>query len=116
MNDNNMDNEQLSAMRHSASHVMAEAVQSLFPDAKFGIGPSIEDGFYYDFELPRPLQPIDLSLIEAEMHRIIEGNKPFIQTMVSKDEARKFFAAQPYKLELIDELPDDKVKDRKSVV
>ena len=94
-------------MRHSASHVMAEAVQSFFPDAKFGIGPAIEAGFYYDFDLPRPLNPDDLSLIENKMKEIIAANGPFIRREVTKEEARQSFGTQSYKLELIDELPDD---------
>ncbi|HEY82040.1 MAG TPA: threonine--tRNA ligase [Dehalococcoidia bacterium] len=96
-------------MRHSASHVMAEAVQSIFPEAKFGIGPPIEDGFYYDFDLPRPLTPDDLPDIEDKMREIIKANQPFIRREVTKEEARKLFSAQPYKLELIEELPDDKL-------
>jgi len=99
----------LEIMRHSASHVMAEAVQSIFPDAKFGIGPAIEDGFYYDFDLPRPLSPDDLPIIENKMKEIIAANGSFIRKEVTKDEARRLFAAQPYKLELIDELPDEEV-------
>ena len=70
--------QKLETMRHSASHIMAEAVQSLFPEAKFGIGPAIENGFYYDFDLPRPLVPEDLSRIEAKMGEIIKANTPFI--------------------------------------
>ncbi len=96
-------------MRHSAAHVMAQAVQELFPEAKFGIGPAIEDGFYYDFELPRTLVPEDLSKIEARMREIIAAKLPFIREEVSRDEARRIFANQPYKLELIEEIPDDKV-------
>jgi threonyl-tRNA synthetase len=96
-------------MRHSAAHVMAEAVESLFPEAKFGIGPSIEDGFYYDFDLPRSLTPEDLPVIEDGMRAIIVQNVPFIKEEVSKEKARKIFARQPYKLELIDEIPDEKV-------
>ena len=101
--------EKLEIMRHSAAHVMAEAVQSIFPDAKFGIGPAIEDGFYYDFDLPRPLNPDDLPLIETKMGKIIASNEPFIRKEVTKEEARRLFATQPYKLELIDEIPDEKV-------
>jgi len=86
---------------------MAEAVQSLFPDAKFGIGPTIENGFYYDFDLPRPLTPEDLPAIEKLMKKIVGGNVPFTREEVGKDEARRIFAGQPYKLELIDELPGD---------
>ena len=66
-------------MRHSAAHVMAEAVQEMFPDAKFGIGPAIEDGFYYDFDLPRPLTPADFPEIEQRMAKIIAGNYPFVR-------------------------------------
>jgi len=103
------EDEKLEIMRHSAAHVMAEAVQSIFPDAKFGIGPAIEDGFYYDFDLPRSLNPDDLPLIETKMSEIIASNKPFVSKEVTKEEARQLFAAQPYKLELIDEIPDEKV-------
>jgi len=99
----------LEVMRHSAAHVMAEAVQAIFPEAKFGIGPSVENGFYYDFDLPRSLTPDDLPLIEAKMKEIIAAKEPFVREEVSKEEARKLFAAQPYKLELIDEIPDETV-------
>jgi len=88
---------------------MAEAVQSIFSDVKFGIGPAIENGFYYDFDLPRPLVTDDLSPIASKMQEIIDQNEAFVREEVSKDEARQLFAAQPYKLELIDELPDEKV-------
>jgi len=93
-------------MRHSAAHVMAQAVQLLFPEAKFSIGPAIENGFYYDFDLPRPLIPEDLTTIEHKMKEIINANLPFVREEMSKEAARHLFAAQPYKLELIDELPD----------
>ncbi len=101
--------EKLEIMRHSAAHVMAEAVQSIFPEAKFGIGPAIQDGFYYDFDLPRPLTPDDLPVIEAKMREIIAANVPFTRQEVTKKKAKALFAAQPYKLELIDEIPDAKV-------
>jgi len=103
------EDEKLGIMRHSAAHVLAEAVQSIFPDAKFGIGPAIENGFYYDFDLPRSLTPDDLPLIETKMNEIIASNVPFVRQEVTKQEARQLFAAQPYKLELIDEIPDEKV-------
>ena len=103
------ENEKLNTIRHSASHVMAEAVQSLFPDAKFGIGPSIENGFYYDFDLPRTLTPEDLETIEKKMSEIMQANLPFIREEITKTEAKKLFSNQPYKLELIEELPDEKV-------
>jgi threonyl-tRNA synthetase len=103
------DEEKLETMRHSASHVMAEAVLSVFPGARFAIGPAIEDGFYYDFELPRPLTPDDLPVIEKKMAEIIKADLPFTHREISKKEAKKLFADQPYKLELIEEISDDKV-------
>ena len=99
----------LEVMRHSAAHIMAEAVQSIFADVKFGIGPAIESGFYYDFDLPRSLNPDDLPLIEAKMAEIIVANVPFDRDEVTKEEVRRLLAAQPFKLELIDELPDKTV-------
>lgn len=101
--------QKLEIMRHSVSHIMAEAVKSLFPDAKFGIGPAIEDGFYYDFELPRPLVQDDLPVIEAKMREIIAVGKPFIKKEITAREAMKLFAGQPYKLELIRDLGEEKV-------
>ncbi len=88
---------------------MAEAVLTLFPEAKFAIGPAIEDGFYYDFDLPRALTPDDLPAIEEAMRRIVTANKPFVRREVSKDEARRLFADQPYKLELLDDLDDGQI-------
>jgi threonyl-tRNA synthetase len=99
----------LETMRHSASHVMAEAVLSIFPEAKFGIGPAIENGFYYDFDLPRPLTAEDLPIIEKKMSEIVASDSPFIRDEVTKAEARRLFANQPYKLELIEEIPEEKV-------
>ncbi|MFC2065594.1 threonine--tRNA ligase [Chloroflexota bacterium] len=95
--------------RHSASHVMAEAVLSIFSDARFGIGPAIEDGFYYDFDLPRSLTPDDLPVIESKMREIIASDLPFVRKEITKDEAQLLFASQPYKLELIGEIPEEKV-------
>jgi threonyl-tRNA synthetase len=103
------DKDNLEVMRHSAAHVLAEAVLSIFPEAKFGIGPAIQDGFYYDFDLPRPLTPDDLPVIEAKMREIIAANVPFSRQEVTKKKAKTLFASQPYKLELIDEIPDEKV-------
>jgi threonyl-tRNA synthetase len=88
---------------------MAEAVLAVFPDAKFGIGPAIEDGFYYDFDLPRTLTPEDLPALEQKMAELIKADQPFSFKELAKDEARQLFAAQPYKLELIDEIEDNKV-------
>lgn len=101
--------EKLETMRHSASHVMAEAVLSVFPEARFGIGPAIENGFYYDFYLPRPLTVEDLPIIEKKMSEIVAADLPFARDEVTKAEARRLFANQPYKLELIEELPEEKV-------
>jgi threonyl-tRNA synthetase len=91
-------------LRHSAAHVMAQAVLELFPDGKVAIGPPIEDGFYYDFDLPRSLTPDDLAEIESHMRRVIKGNHRFQYRVVSADEARTLFKDQPYKLELIEGL------------
>lgn len=91
-------------LRHSLAHVMAQAVLELFPDARIAIGPPIDNGFYYDFDLPRSLTPDDLSEIETRMRRIISEDHPFIYREVSADEARALFANQPYKLELIEGL------------
>jgi len=107
------EDEQLERMRHSAAHIMAEAVQYLFSEAKFGIGPTIENGFYYDFDLPRALTPDDLPVIENKMREIIGQNSPFFAQEISKEEARQLFATQPYKLELIDEITDATVKTYK---
>jgi threonyl-tRNA synthetase len=91
-------------IRHSAAHVMAQAVVEMFPEAKYTIGPPIEDGFYYDFDLPRTLTPDDLAEIEKRMRRIISGDHSFERKAVSAQEARQIFENQPYKLELIDGL------------
>jgi threonyl-tRNA synthetase len=88
-------------IRHSAAHVMAQAVVEMFPEAKYTIGPPIEDGFYYDFDLPRPLTPEDLQAIEKRMRQIIAGQYAFNRKAVSAEEARRIFKDQPYKLELI---------------
>ena len=101
----------LDRMRHSAAHVMAEAVLHFFPDAKLGIGPPIDDGFYYDFDLPRSLTPDDLGKIEAKMAEIIKLDAPFVQSAMPRDEAIAYFRQrnQPYKVELIEDLPDEQV-------
>ena len=92
-------------IRHSTAHVMAQAVSEMFPGtAKIAIGPPIEDGFYYDFELPRALTPEDLEALERRMREIIAGNHSFQRKVVTAEEARALFADQPYKLELIDGL------------
>lgn len=91
-------------LRHSTAHVMAQAVLNQFPDAKIAIGPAIEDGFYYDFDLPRALTPEDLEKIEARMREIIQEDHPFKKKVVSADEARQIFMGQPFKEELINDL------------
>jgi len=95
---------QLYKIRHSAAHVMAQAVLEMFPDGKVTIGPPVENGFYYDFDLPRNLTPEDLELIEKRMRGIVQGKHEFKKTIVSAEEAKKIFADQPYKLELIEGL------------
>ena len=95
---------ELYRIRHSAAHVMAEAVVEMFPEAKYTIGPPIENGFYYDFDLPRNLTPEDLEKIEKRMRQIIAGRHKFERKVLSADEARQIFKDQPYKLELIDGL------------
>ncbi len=99
--------EKLLRIRHSTSHVMAQAVMEMFQDAKIAIGPAIENGFYYDFELPRSLTSEDLEKIEKHMKEIIKGNHRFVKKVISREEARELFKDQPYKLELIEELPED---------
>jgi len=92
-------------IRHSAAHVMAQAVMEMFPgEAKIAIGPPIEDGFYYDFDLPRPLTPEDLEVIENRMREIIAGDYRYERDVLSADRARELFADQPYKIELIEGL------------
>src|SRR5512143_1574661 len=88
-------------IRHSAAHVMAQAVLEMFPEGKITIGPPVENGFYYDFDLPRNLTPEDLEQIEKRMRQIIAGKHEFVKKVVSADEARQVFKDQPYKLELI---------------
>ena len=101
--------ERLFRMRHSAAHVLAEAMLERFPEAKYAIGPPIEHGFYYDFELPRPLTPEDLQWLEQRMRRSQKRNLPIEGEQIPKDEARAIFADQPYKLELIDDIEDETV-------
>jgi threonyl-tRNA synthetase len=103
--------EGLDVLRHSTSHVMASAVKHLFPEVKITIGPSIENGFYYDFDRPTPFVPEDLEKIEAEMEKIVRSNIPFTRTVMKRDEAIAFFRdkGEDYKVELIQELPDETV-------
>jgi threonyl-tRNA synthetase len=96
-------------LRHSCAHIMAHAIQRLWPETKFGIGPTIENGFYYDIDLDRKLSPEDLRLIEKEMKKITKENKPFVQEEHSVDEAISFFKEQdqPFKVEIIETLRNE---------
>ena len=93
-------------LRHSAAHVMADAVLQLFPEAKFAIGPPTHDGFYYDFEVSRPFTPEDLEQIESLMSKSVVASLGFKREEVSREQAQSLFAQQPYKLEIIEGLPD----------
>ncbi|MDR2785592.1 MAG: threonine--tRNA ligase, partial [Treponema sp.] len=97
----------LETIRHSVSHVMAQAVTRLFPGTKTAIGPSIENGFYYDFLLPKPIAAEDLAAVEAEMKKIIDSKQDFARVELSREDALKRFADEPFKTELINELPPD---------
>ena len=88
-------------LRHSTAHVMAQAVQELFPEARLGIGPPIENGFYYDFDVETPFVPEDLEKIETRMRKIVKEGQRFSRRPVSDDDALKELADEPYKLELI---------------
>ncbi len=101
--------EKLARVRHSMAHVMAEAVLEMFPTAQIAIGPSIENGFYYDFELPRQLLSEDLDEITEKMKAIINSGKEFVRTEVSREEARTKFKDQKYKLELLDAIDENEV-------
>ncbi|MGW3297589.1 threonine--tRNA ligase [Streptomyces xiamenensis] len=94
-------NDGLNILRHSTAHVLAQAVQDLFPEAKLGIGPPIKDGFYYDFDVEQPFHPEDLGRIEKRMQQIQKQGQRFARRVVTDDEARAELAAEPYKIELI---------------
>jgi threonyl-tRNA synthetase len=98
-------------LRHSTAHVLAQAVTRLFPGAKFSIGPAIENGFYYDFDLPggKTFSDDDLAAIEDEMRRIVAADQPFVRSEMSPDEAKQLFADQPYKVEIIDRVTGGQV-------
>lgn len=103
------ENQDLIKMRHSAAHIMAESVLSLFPEAKLGIGPPIENGFYYDFDIQESITPEDLISIEAKMREIMESHSPFERAEISRKEALEKFSDQPYKLEIIESILDEKL-------
>jgi threonyl-tRNA synthetase len=99
--------EGLHVLRHSTAHLMAKAVCDLFPEAKYAIGPPIVDGFYYDFELPAPIGPADLSKIDRRMRQLIKAREPFVREEVSRTDARDRLADQPFKIEIIDTIGDE---------
>jgi len=103
--------ENLEIYRHSTSHIMAQAVCELYPGTKLGIGPAIEDGFYYDFDLPSPISHEELPKIESKMKEIIKANLPFKKKIMTKYEARKFFQekGEIYKVDLLDKIEDEEV-------
>ena len=106
MSNTQKQDERFLKVRHSMSHVMAEAVLQMFPTAQIAIGPAIDNGFYYDFDLPRALTQEDLDEITERMKHIIKEDKEFKKIVISKEEARSMFADQVYKLELIDAIPE----------
>jgi len=101
------DPDALPVLRHSAAHILATAVRQLFPEAHIGFGPPIENGFYYDFEVPRPFTPEDLEAIEARMGEVVAASYPFVREEVSREEGRSRFRDDPLKLERLEELGDD---------
>src|SRR5512144_190047 len=98
----------LQTLRHSTAHVMDDAVKRLFPEAKITIGPAIETGFYYDFDMPRPFTEDDLAKIEAEMQKIVDADYRFERVEISRADARELFTRmnETYKLENIDRIPE----------
>jgi threonyl-tRNA synthetase len=103
----NNNGNKVSTIRHSVSHIMAQAVTKLFPGTQVAIGPSIENGFYYDFQLSTPITAEDLPRIEAEMKKIIDSRQDFVRIVLTREEALKRFANEPFKTELINDLPVD---------
>ncbi|MEW8979062.1 MAG: threonine--tRNA ligase [Symbiobacterium sp.] len=105
------DEEGREVFRHTSTHIMAQAVKRLFPEAKLTVGPPLENSFYYDFDLPRPLTPEDLERIEAEMAKIVAADYPIVRQEVDREEAKRFFAerGEDYKVLLVDKIPEDEV-------
>lgn len=102
---------QLYRIRHSVAHLMAQAVLERFPEAKIAFGPPIEDGFYYDFDLPAPMTEEDIKWVETRVKKLISGNHAFVVREITPEEGREIFAHQPYKLEAIDDLVNGRVDD-----
>ena len=103
------DPESLGVLRHSAAHVLATAVRELVPGAGIGFGPAIDDGFYYDFDVPEPFTPDQVEAIEKRMGEVVRADHPFERRVVTRDEARELFADDPLKLERLDEFAEDEV-------
>ena len=101
--------DELRAIRHTASHVLAQAVKRLYPETKLAIGPAIDDGFYYDFDREGGFTPEDLEKLEAEMTKIVKENLPVKPFVLPRDEAVRFMEekGEPYKVELIEDLPEE---------
>jgi len=103
------ENLQLQMARHTLSHVLASAIKEIFKNVKFGIGPAIDNGFYYDIDLEQSLTPSDFAKIENKMHELIKLNLPMIKEILTKEQALKMFSDQPYKIELINDLEKDEI-------
>src|SRR5687768_6164243 len=101
------DQDDLHVLRHSTAHVMAQAVCDLWPGAKYAIGPPIQDGFYYDFDLSEQLTPDDLEKIEKRMRHIVKQDQPFTREELSREEALERFKDQPFKKEIIEKVEAD---------
>src|SRR5436305_4771466 len=101
------DPDALAVLRHSSAHLLAEAVTRLYPGVKLAIGPPIENGFYYDFDFPEPIREEDLESIQAEMERELAEGRKWTRQEASRDEAKRLFSSDPYKLELVDTAEGD---------
>lgn len=101
------DEDALYVLRHSAAHVLATAVRELWPEAGIGFGPPVDEGFYYDFDVPEPFTPDDLGQIEEKMEEVVDGDLPFERREVSREEARELFSDDPLKLERLEEIPEE---------
>lgn len=106
MSDNARNEFPLETLRHSTAHVMAHAVQDLWPDVKIAMGPAIEDGFYYDFDKPEPFTPEDFDKIEKRMKEIVKEGRPFECEVIDRTRGEELFSGQPYKLEILQDIPD----------
>ena len=113
----NSDPDALHILRHSSAHILAQAVLNIYPDAKYGVGPSIDNGFYYDFLFNSPLKETDLGAIENEMINIIKSSQKFEKSEITKKQAKKMFKDQSFKIELIESADSDEgVEDGLSLI